>query len=448
MLWIALDKILKQVRKAFVPLLFLALCFLSIYFINNIYTLINQDTWVFEYPEVVPAYQLIGVDFRGAVFYPGKILLSSFNVYADPVKFVTLYPPLTIALALPFQLLSRFDAYTLQVVLLFISNLVCLILAAVLVNDYVFKKMGVDDAWTIATLLAVFLMMAFNLFAGYPFLFSFERGNNDIFAMILSLSSLWVLLKHPNKIWLPVILLSLAVHIKIYPAILFMVLFYKHRLKIVIPAGIINVLFLFVLGPANAFGFLQTILHFTNLSQFWIGDHSAYSFGGALVEYTPILQPYLPALRAFLTYFPVLVWGVVWFAIFQMKEQKYFEIFAIFGFIISIPVMEVFPSHSNDYKTVISASGTLILILLVLVKMYNQQRLRDYLQLFIIAVCLLFIGRGYNQIDKAQMFLINKYPWIFILELLMAINILSFKRMIEKNLANQHKESILPVVQN
>ena len=98
-------------------------------------------------------------------------------------------------------------------------------------------------------------------FTSYPFLFSIERGNYDIIALLFTLVSIDLLIRTQKTLWLQVILLSIAIHLKIYPAALLILLFFKHGKKIFLPVLVVNGAFLFILGPQNAITFLQIVMN-------------------------------------------------------------------------------------------------------------------------------------------------------------------------------------------
>jgi hypothetical protein len=279
---------------------------------------------------------------------------------------------------------------------------------------------GLRNVLANAILLEIFMGVLLSLVTSYPFFFSIERGNIDIFAMAFSLASIWILLKSPNRIWLQVLLLSIAVHMKIYPIFLFALLFYKHRFQIVLPALFINIGFLFILGPVNALAFVKAIRAFTNQLQVSLLNHSGYAFASILTQSQPQWSGHLPMLRAIFTYLPAILWAVaaVLLALHECSEKN-----IILGFMITIPLMEVFPALSNDYKLVISSSAILLLTALIVFRLCQYQKLLDYIQLFIVLIIMLFIGRSYAFTDPSLAIVQNKYMWEILLQIIMLINI-------------------------
>jgi hypothetical protein len=413
---------LKQKQCFWFPVLFLGLCFIGIFYINNLLPLIDITLKQFDFPKIVSTFQPVGIDFRGGLYWPAKLLLSDFYIYSKPEEILNLYPPLSTVLSLPYLLLSEDNAYILHTFLLFSTNIISLIFVTLIAKDYVFSNFDLSKVWVNTALSVTFLLILFNLLTGYPFLFSFERGNIDIFALFFSIGSTWVLLKYPNRIWFQVVLLSIAVHIKIYPVFLFAVLFFKNRFKIIVPSIIVNIGFLLILGPINAVEFIKTILDFmkndSNISG--IANHSSSSFAEILAQYPPI-SSYLPFLKLFFTFFPLIIWIIAWIAIFRIKD---IEKGIVLGFMITIPLMEVLPSRSNDYKLVILSSAIIILVFQILKKMIDNQNFFDYLQLIIISIIVLFIGRSSVLLGSSLNIIQNKYIWIILLEILMLLNII------------------------
>jgi hypothetical protein len=125
-------------------------------------------------------------------------------------------------------------------------------------------------------------------------------------------------------------------------------------------------------------------------------------------------------LRAIFTYLPAILWAVaaVLLALHECSEKN-----IILGFMITIPLMEVFPALSNDYKLVISSSAILLLTALIVFRLCQYQKLLDYIQLFIVLIIMLFIGRSYAFTDPSLAIVQNKYMWEILLQIIMLINI-------------------------
>ena len=95
------------------------------------------------------------------------------------------------------------------------------------------------------TLMGIYIISGLVLFmdiGSYGFLFSIERGNYDIYAILFSVIAISLLISKPKTIWAQIIFLSIATHLKIYPAILFFPLFLQHKWKVIFPARVVLLL--------------------------------------------------------------------------------------------------------------------------------------------------------------------------------------------------------------
>jgi hypothetical protein len=401
-------------QRAYTPLIFLGFCFLAGYFLNTLLPLIDTNSWLFHFPDMgfVP-YSPAGGDFRSGLYESAQALLSGTYV---PVQ--NQWPPLATALGLPYLLLSENKAYMVHVVVLIVSNVLCLSLAAVMAKDLaeVDSKSGRVNSQVLHV--ALFFLVLLSLFPSYPFLYSLERGKLDIIAMVFALASMYVLLKYPSRILLQVVLLSVAVQIKIYPAALFAVLYFVKRSKVILPSLLVNGCLLFVLGPANAFGFLEVMRDLGPMV--WIENHSANAFARYLALDLDTGATELRLMEIFFTCLPVLIWLTAWHALVRFKNVGQV---VLSGFMISVPLMDVFPIISLDYKSVILSCAALVCLSLILVRMRAQAGFVDYLQLLIVSIAVIFIGRSNTLMHEWPRFLQNKYPWVMLLEIAMLMSI-------------------------
>ena len=196
---------------------------LLIFFFNNIFSLINTHSWHFNDNDPPFRYNNpVGIDFRSGIYRPHQMLINKVNIYTIPYSIISptpiIYPPFTYVFFLPVQLLSENHAYLLMVFLLLCSNIVSLGLIASIFYDLFAVRFGEKKQLFQITLFLVTVMIGFYTLSSYPFLFSIERGNYDSIANLFAVFSIYVLIKKPKSIWLSVILISISVHFKIYPA--------------------------------------------------------------------------------------------------------------------------------------------------------------------------------------------------------------------------------------
>ena len=403
---------------------------IGIFLVNNVATSIDTKNWVYSTHEIVPAMSVIGADFRAGLYLPAKELFvgKTFQqIWANTLN-DNAYPPLVTLAGILFLPFEENKGYLIQVLLLILFNIASLTIAAALIHKYIFRRSGMDE--TVSLLISAFLFISFSFytFSSYPFLFSIERGNYDIVALFFTLLTLWVFLRHPEKMWIQVILLSIATNLKIYPAILFLLLLRKHGKKLILPTLISNLVLLFVLGPNNLIAFITTLASRSGLDSTsnWIGNHSSYSFARDLVlNVYPTTPNVFTPLWLVCTLLPVLLWGIA--AFFLLKEKVNSQT-AILYFMVSVPLMDIIPTVSHDYRLVIQFSVAILLIAFIIQKIIQKSKLIDYLQLVLILEIFLFMGRSFSFFSPNDYFFFaSKYLWLLGFELLIVLNIVQYR---------------------
>ena len=416
--------------------------FLVIFLTNNVVSHINTTTWAYENQRIFPTYPPAGNDFRVGYYWPPMyLLITKFAAIGPNGSYPSNYPPLVAFTSLPYMLFNDKTAYLVHVGLLVLANLASLGIAVSLVKDYVLSKLGISKPLAGLISLVLFAATTIYIFSSYFYAYSMERGNTDIFAIFYCLLAVWVLVKQPSKLWLQVILLSVAVHFKIYPVVLFALLLFKHGKKLILPTLVVNLAFLFILGPKIAWGFIQSVTsggEGAGIGNGWsnIGNHASYSFTMGI---DPTGGDYLTTTFfviwgiAFMV--PLIIWAISALA---MVRTKYSEETALWFFMITVPIMSLLPTVSMDYKLVILGCAIVFLLALILKQFIQKFSWFDLIQLILLIGVLLMLSRSYALIDRSLVFIRNKYIWVLLLEACMAVNIL---RNLAPVLNNQPKSS-------
>ena len=401
-----------------ISLWFIVISILIIYLVNNLFSVINMDKETWEFPYLFPYIKPIGSDFRIGMFYPAMVLLEGLSPYEH---YNLIYPPFAAVFSIPFRLFDVKTAYLVQVILLYIANIITIYIAArsAVAGLDPEKEKNISNP----SLSVVFLSLVFLTLTSYGFLFSVERGNFDIYAQFFSVLGLWLLVKKPvggsgkHRIWLQVVFFSLAAHLKIYPAILFLLILWRHGWKSLLPLFIVNLVLLLSTGPIYAWQFIQTIVHYTQEPFIWIGNHSGASFGDFAHSYLAARLGFtIPTL--IFTALPLLVWAVGAFALWRRERTP---ANALLFFCLSVPVMNLVPTVSHDYKLVI-LSAPLTIVLYWLVKSYSDTgKSIELAKMASFLLLTLFLTR-LNSITPPV--LKNKYPFILIMEGVFALMIL------------------------
>ena len=417
--------------RIMIALIVVGLGFAAIILFNIVLANIDTQTWGFSTTNLLPLMHPVGADFRDGIYNPAEALFagkSITQIWTNTTN-TSGYPPLVTFIGLFFLPLNVNIAYLVQVFLLTLSNIACLGLVVAITDKFLFSTLEIDKKSRPYISLFVFSTTLILIFSSYAFTFSIERGNYDIYALLLTLLTVWVLLNHPEKVWTQVILLSIATNLKIYPAILFILLLKKHGKKMILPTIVSNLVFLFILGPNNLIAFINTLLSRFGIgnTRSWIGNHSSYSFAETLLKnvYPDKIRFFIP-LWIILTMIPLLLWGA---SLIPMFKKKFSPQTAILFYMVSVPVMDLVPTVSHDYKLIILYSTAALLIGYILRCIIRKSSIFDYFELILLCVIFLAISRSYVFFKEDGFWILaNKYIWSLSFEALIVWNVFKLKK--------------------
>jgi len=115
-------------------------------------------------------------------------------------------------------------------------------------------------------------------------------------------------------------------------------------------------------------------------------------------------------LRDLFTILPVTFWVA---AVFWAFKHKPFETKTyLLLFMATLPLMDVVPSISHDYKSVILGPFILLLLCWLGIKAYQNSNFWDYVQLLLIMLFMLVLGRSFALNADQSLLLNHKYPVI------------------------------------
>lgn len=384
-----------------------------IFFFNNVFGFLYFTSWKMIFNDPFPLVNPVGIDMRTGIYADPKMILEGQNIYEE---MHSNYPPFSNIFFLPLQLLNENAAYVVMVFVLLFSNIATLVLTIILVRDFILTKMNIDQIKVNFLSLFLFFSILFYTLSSYGFIFSIERGNYDSIAFLFAMLSIYFLLKKPDSIWLQVIMLGIATHLKIYPAALYFVLLVKHGKKIIFPTILVNLILLASLGFRNAYLFIDVLIHYTLTPMTWIGNHSGYSFASILYDANPELAASLPSLRWILSFIPIIIWLITsGIAIKYLKDK----IRILYLTMVAAPLMCLLPTVSHDYKLIILSAPLIIFIAVLVYKLLVSSKLWDYAHLIIVLLCAWLIGRSYTLYPNKSLFINNKYSIILVFAILM-----------------------------
>jgi hypothetical protein len=336
-----------------------------------------------------------GVDFQAGFYDPAKTMSSAASIY----------PPLTLWLGKPFTVLPYLTAYGLQVALLTALAIGCAYLSAKLAVDavpaLVAEPQRARTAMALAGVIGVWLLTS------YGFAFEIERGNADLYAFFFALLALRMIVLDPDDVWLPAICIAFATNIKVYPAILLVVLFWQFRWRAVVPALVANAVLLFSAGVGNAVTFARNLAGTEALPYLWVGNHSAASFAALFA------RARIPAVGAIALLVPIALWLATLYVLRQPRPSIPRLIWAAAA---SVPLMSVVPAVSHDYKQVILVFP-LALLAAATVSLAERKPIAFSAAFLAVAGELVLVARSVQV--TAPAWVANKYWLVIVLQLAM-----------------------------
>lgn len=418
--------------RTIAALVMLAVGVVGIFFYNNVYPRLDIDSGVLKKLDYFhPSSYGLGADCRVGIYRQSYMALHNADLYVEHTKMSDFsnYPPFTHVFFMPLQVLKEYQAYKLIVILLFLTNIIVLGMMTIIIRDTIFTKFGWGKSPYQTPAIFLFLAILFYNLTGYPFLFSIERGNYDIIAFFFSILSVYLLIKKPEAMWWQIITLSVAVHLKIYPAVLFLALLIKHGKKLIIPTMIVNFALLLSLGVSNAIKFFKVMFTYSLAPDVWAGNHSGFSFADLLITSVPSLQGMRSAFEWLFTLIPLAVWGLSIYVIIKSNQTATRDVQL---FMVSIPLMLLFPSTSHDYALVIIGTAVLGLASILLVMIRQSKGVMYFIQLLVMLMLLGLIDRSTYLFSPSLQVISNKYPWVLLLSILMLVALSGFNRLSQK----------------
>ena len=249
----------------------------------------DQGFFVFNWIEdqkIINSQQVAGWDFfQFYRFYLQPFVRGEFNLNTfSSSQLLKIQPPFMVVMLSPFGLLSYPRAYYFHVICLTLANLSCLFCFARLSSQLVLFRFGrldfdieISHYWRLADLLLI--IVAVLHFLSWGFAYSIEKGNYDAYPMLLIVIGLALMIYKPSWVWLQVFVFSMATHLKIYPAIMFLLLLWQHRQKAILPLIVINLAMALGLGWENFTIWISAVIEeMRSVSTDWSGSSSTGSY--------------------------------------------------------------------------------------------------------------------------------------------------------------------------
>jgi hypothetical protein len=293
----------------------------------------GRATWDLLVPRAHPA----GADFRDGLYDPARAFTTAHSGW----------PPLSLYLGKAFTLVGLTTGYHIQVVVLLGLAIVSTWLSAHLAMRAVGGRSAARGGRPLETTL-VAAVCGLWLLTSYGFLYEIDRGNVDLYALGFALLALWLTVRGTRSPWPPAVALAVATGLKLYPAILVVVLVWRYRLRAVVPVVVTTAVVLLVAGPAqlaHTVTALQALS--TSRTQGWWGQDSATAMAHVVREHTGWAPAWIfwPLIAA-----PAALWVAT---VVALVRRGWSERGAVLLGAACMPMMAIVPPVSNDYKLVL-----------------------------------------------------------------------------------------------
>jgi hypothetical protein len=224
---------------------------------------------------------------------------------------------------------------------------------------------------------------------------------------------LWSLVRRPAGVWLPVIAFSVAASIKVYPALILLLVIWRFRWRSIVPLVACNVILALSAGPENLGRFLSgiTSMQVGESGYLWVGNSSATSFSAWIDFLHTGYLPHLPA--ELLVAIPVVLFLFTAWRLLRRRDH------AATALMLSamVPVMFAVPTVSHDYKLVLLA-GPSVLLAGLLVRHVGRGSAEPWWMLLVMCLALFFMARPYDMVWPVV--LMNKYLPLLLFQVVVA----------------------------
>jgi hypothetical protein len=198
------------------------------------------------------------------------------------------------------------------------------------------------DAQSLGIVLGVWLITS------YGFMYEVQRGNVNLFALLFSLLAVWLMLRLPRSPWWPAVALAVAINLKLYPAILLALLFWRYKSRAFVPVLAVNGLLLLIAGPVNGARLVMWLTTVTPGSRAATYGEMGAAGTAAVLRATAGWAPSWVVAPLFAV--PLGLWTAT--AIVLIR-RGWSSRRAVLLAAASVPLMAVVPTLSNDYKLVL-----------------------------------------------------------------------------------------------
>ena len=357
-----------------------------------------------QFFEYVPTFGPVGMDLETTIWYAKLWVVNGYSPYVGGGTF----PPLLHILFAPFVSMEFSAVYKIFTGLTLLSFLLITWLIPVRLFVAAEKK---------TVIILIFITGLFS----YGLQFEIERGQFGVIAYALSVLSVFLFYKYARLRLLAYLLLSIAIQLKIYPAIFALMLIqdwkdWQTNLKRMIGLAAINMLALFSLGGKIFLDFIDALRQAQFLKgEAWVGNHSISSFA-------EIYAPNAGTIEIVLLIFVAVNYVLILYVAYKDNTGE-LNVFLLASTTI---VTLLIPSISHDYRL-----SVLPAVIAMAVSNVALPHFSRYLRL-LIAALLVFMSAAYSSTlfsyTNKPDYLSNNMPALMvILQLITLIAVLQMK---------------------
>lgn len=420
--WAAWRRRIDQVLSS--PLTAMVAGVLAAFFVFSIVPMLFNSDLRFQYfYRYMPDKYPIGLDLQTLL---GRVQTWFELKTPYPGDIPQFYPPLTYVFFSPLTMVDYRTAYLITTLVGLVSYVILTLLLPL--------RMKPDGNHSI-----VFFLFAASLFS-YGLQFELERGQYNLLTFLFVMLSVYIFHFHYRYRYIAYLLFSIAVQLKVFPAIFILMLIkdwrdWKGNIKRFVGLGLFNVALLFILGPRVFFDFTRAISQqVVTPSWNWNGNHSIQAFvfnlmkdGYRLVppEALASLQPYSSVLTT--TFLAIFALCLLLLLVLSYRHNEnglnpYLFLVCTLGALI-IPT-------SNDYTLSFLTAPVALLFAAIAVEKFKAR----YLASLLILIAAFSFGSTLFPFKYKPYFLNNNFPALFLLLLSIMVLYLLRIRNVDSNI--------------
>jgi hypothetical protein len=408
-----------------IPLfIWIVLAFLAAYGAFFLVPIFFNSQNIMQFPQYLPSKDIIALDMRSMLTYFDSWLFQHRSPYYDGFIY---YPPFATLFFLPLLLMSFKSAY------IFLSSVSILIFifSAFFIPFRLFNKQIESQSFV----LLIFVSALFS----YGLQFEIERGQFNLIAFAFAFIGILLFHFKPGFRILAYVFLSIAIQLKVYPAI-FLFLFiddwaqWKKTIKEFIILGLVNGLCLLILGWDIFVDFVLSITTKISDPQVWVGNHSARSFVTYFIEEILERDSY-QRFWGIAQYQELMIWVLMGIIILLLiatlihlflSKSKGFDSGL---FLILTTCALIIPSVSHDY--------TLPLLSVAIIFFIGEELKQDAdnisgIRKLLLSIAVFFYASTLFSYTNKPICLQNNFPAIFIILLITTCLVISKRKIIKQ----------------